>query len=453
MNEPRPYQNRAHAALQASVRSGKRRVLLVSPTGSGKTFMLSRVVAGSVAKGKRVAWFAHRRELITQPAEALAEFGVAAGYLGRAPSSQVQILSVQGSVSRGEVPPADVVILDEAHHFAADLWKTIPEAYPDALIIGATATPERGDGKPLDHLFDDLIVVAQPGELVESGHLVPVETHRPARIQPRGKLARTPVEAYVELGLRGRRNIVFAPNVDNAQAIAGQFRDVAGIVAHVVTGDLSSDVRDQRLRDFMNGTVRVLINVYVLTEGFDCPATEVVTLARMFGSAGQFMQCVGRGLRTFPGKTHCTLIDLVGATHVHGDPVEDRIFSLSGEGMARKRGARIAFCRVCGRLAEDCACGAAERDTIMLESTNDPLVKFARIRRDNDDERAVRLARWIGEARGRGNKWQSALYRYKGAYGAQAPAPVISQALAIDAGKAWCGECKTSKCEHVKGAA
>jgi superfamily II DNA or RNA helicase len=410
--------------------------------------MGAAAAASRVKRGQRVAWFAHRRELVQQAAATLQAQGLEVGHSGAGRSAPVQILMAQSVVRRGEVPEADLVVLDEAHHYAADLWGSIPEAYPSADFLGLTATPERGDGRPLDHLFDSILVVAHPAELVELGHLCPVETHRPARIQPKGKLAKQPYEAYLELGVRDRRCIVFAPNIDNATQMAADFRTHAKCEAHVITGALSDETRAARLADFDAGRVRVLINVFVLTEGWDCPSVEVVMLARMFASAGAYMQCVGRGLRPAPGKRLCTLVDLVGTTHVHGDPLEEREYSLDGEGMRRKAGPSVAFCRVCGRLAADCSCGAS-REIVLLESTNDPLIKFARIRRDSDDEKAARLAKWISEAKARGRKWQSALYRFSGAYGTSAPAAIVSQALSIEARRPWCRECETSKCEHV----
>ena len=451
----RSYQNEAHNNIRKAVADGHRRILLVSPTGSGKTRMLSRVVASACRQGKSVAWVAHRRELVDQGVSALEEAGLEVGCYGLRPRALVQAFSVQSVLARGEAPPADLVVLDEAHHYAADEWGQLPATYPEARIIGATATPERGDRRPLDHLFEHMIVMAQPSELVALRYLCPVETHRPPRVQPKGKLARWPEEAYVMAGLRGAPAIVFAPNVRQAEAFADRFR-ATGIRCHVVTGDLPQDVRAKRLAEFRDGSVHVLINVYVLTEGFDHPPTECVILARHFGTAGQYMQCAGRGLRLYPGKSKLIFIDLVGASYIHGDPLEDRVYSLDGEGMRRKGPDPIAFCRVCGNLAEQCECGIGAKQIVMLESTNDPLIKFARIRRDSDDERANRLARWIVEARkrkdGTGN-WKAALFRYKGAYGVPASGDIVSRALAIEAGRRWCPDCKTSKCEHAKGAA
>ena len=423
----RPYQNVAHAAIRDAVRSGRRRIVLVSPTGSGKTAMLSRVVEGAANKARQVLWVAHRRELVDQAIYALERLRLDVGYGNLRPNALTQVVTVQSVMARGEAPPADIVVLDECHHFVADEWSQLPSTYPSALIIGATATPERGDGRPLNHLFEHMIVAAQPAELVSEGHLVSAETHRPARIQPKGKIARQPWEAYIMVGQRGLPAIVFAPNVKQAIAFADGFRE-AGITCEVISGELSAETRARRILDFQSGRVTVLINVYVLTEGFDHPPTACVILARHFGSAGQYMQCVGRGLRPSPGKPCCTVIDLTGTTHVHGDALEERLFSLDGVGMKRKAHATISFCRTCGRPSDLCACDDDAKSTVLLESTNDPIMKFAVIRRDTSDERVVRLARWMVEARRMNRKWQSAIYRYKGAYGETPSTTILSAA-------------------------
>lgn len=439
---PRAYQDNAHKSIRDAVSAGNRRVMLVSPTGSGKTFMLSRIAQGAADKGNRIAWFCHRRELVAQSIKTVESFGISCGK-----EHNVQVVSVQSSLAKEELPDADVVILDECHHFAADEWKRIPESYPKAIIIGATATPERGDGRPLNHLFQTMVVAAQPSQLVADGHLVRCETFRPSRVLRANQVAQAPVDAYLKHA-DGKLTVVFAPTVSVANEIADTFRAKC-ISTRVIWGDMSDKARDLALFEFQQRIATVLINVFVLTEGWDCPSTECVILARKFGSAGAFMQSVGRGLRPAPGKDKCILIDLPGVTHIHGDPLEDRTFSLDGESGMSRKSAGPAFCRVCGDLKDGGSkCERCGMDTpdIHLKVTNDPLVKFGRIRRDDDVERSGRLAKWMQESRAKGHKWQSSLYRYKATYGEQAPGEIVSRAIAICDGKKWCEQCKTSKC-------
>ena len=371
---------------------------------------------------------------------------------GRAPGGLVYNFEVDGEHNFF----ANGILTHNCHHFAADDWKRVVDSWPDADILGLTATPERGDGRALDTVFNTMVLGPQARMLVEMGYLVPVETYHPPRVQPPGKLAQEPVDAYLKAGLRGKRNIVFAPDVPNAERFAANFR-AKGIRACVLTDKTPKAERDQMLRNFAEGRIHVIVNLFILTEGSDLPALEVVTLARPFPTAGGFIQAGGRGLRTSEetGKTHCTLLDLVGASLLHGDLLDEREYSLEGDPIKRKGHAGPSFCRTCQQLLVHCTCGAAQQEVLIYQPTNDPLVKYAHIRRDDEEARARRLSRWINESLARKHKWESALFKYKEVYGQWAPEGVVSQAKALAEGVNWCSVCKTSSCPHAmkKGAA
>jgi superfamily II DNA or RNA helicase len=437
----RAYQRRAIASTYASIRDGHRCPLVVAPTGAGKTLILSMMARDALSKGRRVAIFAHRTELRDQAVATLARCGVVAGHSDQGRALPVQVVSTQGATSCEEVPEADVVFLDEAHHYSADEWSRIPKAYPTQPIIGFTATPERADGRALDHLFDDLIVVAQPRELVELGHLVPCtieDTHRPDALQEAGVIACPPVEAYQQFG-NGGRNVVFAATVDHANVFAADFIK-AGIDARVVHGSMTAEQRFKNLADFSDGRVRVLINVFVLTEGWDCPSVDIVTIARKMGSTGMYMQACGRGLRTSPGKSRMILLDLSGVSHLHGLPTDDRIFSLDGVGM-RLANAVPRFCRACGELlAEEgpCpreGCGRSRRGAVSdPKYSRDPLAKYSKYQTDNEATRAQRLAKFIQQARSNGYKIGWAMGKYRGVYQAAPPPKIVALAHTLSRG-------------------
>ena len=434
----RDYQNRAIVSLRRAYTAGHRRIVLVSPTGSGKTVLGTSIVRSFMERNPtgQVAWFAHRRELVRQAFDTLARAGIEAGtpdngYLTR----RVQVVSVSGSVRRGEVPAAGLVVLDECHHFSADTWGLLPKSYPDeTLILGLTATPERGDGRPLSHIFETIIAVCQPRELVDRGFLVPVEFLRPRKILKSGQIAQTPADAIIAGGLVGRKAIVFSPNVQQAGLFRDEFR-AKGMTCEVVHGELPNARRDDAFRRFQQREVSTLINVAIATEGFDDPTIEVVVLARTVGSAGLFLQICGRGLRPAPGKTSMTLIDLAGQSHRWGSPLDDRTYLLDGD-----RG--ISSPNV-GAVPSEIEGDSWEASKV----TGDRLEKFSQIRKDDDAARGERLAKWIAQCRAKGHKWQSALFRYKGAYGHNPPADVVSYALARAEGKSWCVECKHSVCK------
>jgi len=432
----RGYQRRAIASTYASIRDGHRCPLVVAPTGGGKTLIMALMARDALSKGRSVGIFAHRTELRDQAVATLARCGVEAGHSGQGRSLPVQVVSTQGATSCEEVPEADVVFLDEAHHYSADEWSRIPKAYPTQPIIGFTATPERADGRALDHLFDDLIVVAQPRELVELGHLVPCtieDTHRPDALQEAGVIACPPVEAYREFG-GGGRNVVFAATVEHASIFAADFVK-AGIDARVVHGGMTSEERGRNLDDFKSGRVRVMVNVFILTEGFDFPAIDVVTIARKMGSTGMYMQACGRGLRTSPGKRRMILLDLAGVSHIHGLPTDDRIFSLDGLGM-RLANAVPRFCRACGELlAEEgpCpreGCGRSRRGAVSdPKYSRDPLAKYSKFKTDDEAIRILQLARFISQAREADRNWKTAIFKYKHMYQASPPPKITQIAL------------------------
>jgi superfamily II DNA or RNA helicase len=465
---PRPYQRTAIAAIYAAYRAGKRRILVVSPTGSGKTYIGTRLCADFAKKCQSEAWgwHAHRRELVSQAAESLEEEGLQPGYQGLRASALGQIASVGSSLSREEVPPGRLQIFDEGHHFAAPTWNSLVGAYAkEDLLVFLTATPERGDGRALD-FCDHIVEVATSAELVEwwrrtEGRegLVPCEVLRPPKPQRAGFIAREPVDAYREAGLQGRSAVVFAPRVEEAERFAADF--VAhGIKAHAIHQGLDDAERDRRLAEFAAGKVKVLCNVFILTEGWDCPRTSVIILARRFQSIGAMIQCVGRGRRPFEGKDLCTILDLTGCTHILGDPDEERVYSLDGVGITRKAVSGPCYCS-CGKIIPtgetSCSnCGRPKDEAEPLKTSNDPLERFARYQRDSDETRAARLAKFMKQAIERGSKKQSAFYRYKGMYFVMPQPRIISQAEAILAGNAWCSSCghgvRGGKCRCVRAA-
>jgi DNA repair protein RadD len=159
----RPYQVDVIARVEAEVAQGRRRILLVAPTGSGKTVIAAEIIAKAAGLGRRVLLLAHRRELIQQASCKLHATGidhgiVQAGFPTR-PGEPVQVASISTLHARAvrgtamELPPVDLVIVDEAHHARAKTYRRLLDAYPDASIVGLTATPCRGDGRGLGNVF------------------------------------------------------------------------------------------------------------------------------------------------------------------------------------------------------------------------------------------------------------------------------------------------------------
>lgn len=452
-----PHQRRAIARVGELRRANVRRILLVLATGGGKTVILSYLTAAAVKQGKRCLWLVNRRELVAQTVRTLERFGMVVGHSGQNLSAPVQVLTYQGALAAGEVPPADVLFPDEAHHLAErGEWLSILKAYPDAVVIGATATPERGDGHGLAY-FDHLEVVAQASDLVElwqatAGRmgLVPCEVVRPSR--ELNGLARTPAKATVMHRLKEHRQVVFAPHVKAAEAYAEQFREI-GMRPAVVTGTTPKDERDALFARFRAGEVNPLVGCQVFTEGWDEPSVEVVTLGGKCGSIGAMIQKVGRGLRPFAGKQRCVVLDLFGITHSLGHPTMDRTFSLEGEGISGPpvERVRLSLCKRCQKEMPDdsnvCECGWERPGLLVPKEVNERLERWEWRRTQSDDARVTRMVAWIKQdiRRGEQKAMAIAINKYLGYFHEKAvPRAVIARAAAIVAGRQWCERCQHS---------
>lgn len=356
----RPYQQTALAKVAASQ---AQRVVLVSPTGSGKSVMGREWTRSQVADGRRVLMVAHRIELLTQFAGHLESAGIASriiapGFHGD-PHAPVQCASLDTLVSRGEVPQVDAVIWDECHHSAAETWSpVITQALAHVPVLGLTATPMRSDGKPLGDIFGDMVVAANYSELIDAGHIVRCKVFRPDTYLT-SDLAQEPVSAYEKYGA-GQRGFVFCRSVKDASELAERFT-FSGVPAANIDGRMSADKREKILDRFKTGEIRLITNVYVLTEGFDVPDATVCMLARGAGHSGTYLQMVGRVLRPSAGKDSAIFIDLPGVSHEHGLPTADRGYALSGRAI-KTAGESLKVCPRCGytqrSLARECeSCG------------------------------------------------------------------------------------------------
>lgn len=425
--ELRPYQTDAVGRVRILMNSGKRRVCLTLPTGAGKTVVSSEFVRRTVGVGRRALFIAPRAELVDQAAQTFTRLGLKVGASCASastpanPFAPVQVASVQTLLARNIRPSADMVIVDECHHAVAEETNALLSDYQDALVVGLTATPERGDGRGLGDIFDGLVVGATVRELTDLGHLVPCEILRPDRPLKPGQIAQSPVDAYLEHA-RGRRTVVFARSIELAEEYAAAFT-AAGIRAASLSISTPWSERRMIVDALRRGGIDVVCNVMVLTEGFDAPEVSCIIMARGCGSQGLYMQIVGRALRPAPGKADALLIDLRGVSHEHGRPEDDRQYALEGRGM--RLSDPSSYCSVCGSLRvppDPCpSCGftpARDEATKADEVTGDRLSKFQRMRdRDDGSKRAERLARWLADASRRGVKLGTAHHKYKAVYG------------------------------------
>ena len=422
MRPLRPYQARAVERVREAALRGSRSIAVVAPTGSGKTRIAVEFVRMSTARGRSVLWLAHRAELLEQARDSLAAEGVAAGIVAPwAPCEPgpVQIASVQTLLARPDTrPPADLVVLDECHHMVAPLWSSVAADYASAFRIGLTATPERADGTALGELFTGLVAVAQPRELIAGGFLVPAEVWGPSR-PVEGGLGAPVVPSWLAHA-RGARTIAFAANVEHAKQVALSFC-AAGFAAECIDGDTPHETRQAAIARFAAGETTILMNVFVLTEGFDVPAVECVVLARGFTAASTYIQAVGRAMRPAPGKRRALILDLVGAAHKHGLPADDRVYSLAGRPIQRAENAEpIRQCGACGAVFAAAGKLCPRCGTIVPRPPT-PAEKQARLERirtvatTSDKQRSFDRLRAQAQARGYAAGWIA--HRFKAIYG------------------------------------
>jgi len=430
------HQVRTVAACKGSYVAGSRAPLIVMPTGAGKTITGCAIVDGAVSKGRRVLWLAHRSELVEQASGSMDKVRVPHGVIqaGRkaSPLFPLQIASVQTLVARpGDMPPADVIVSDEAHHDTAATRREIRLAYPRCeLYVGLTATPERGDKSPLGDVFDAMIAETSVAELMSIGQLVPCTIIAPPKAQK--GLAHSVEHSLRKYGKRrdGRKRpaVVFCGTIEEARATTIDLKR-AGFRVECVDGKIDALVRRAHLDAFNAGTLDVLVNVMCLTEGWDAPQAELMILARGCSAACTWLQMIGRVLRACPrtGKVDCIVDDLRGVVHVHGLPEEDRKYSLTGRGISREpqdKRASIAQCLVCGAVflsgPETCSMCGASLPRVRRDAMKEQKAESTKITADNLTPLHVKKSYFDNlakEARAKGWNPKSIGVRFKARYG------------------------------------
>jgi DNA repair protein RadD len=363
----RDYQSDMVAQVRDAYRSGCRAPLVVSPTGSGKTVLFAFIASQARSKSMRAMILVHRQELLDQTARTLDSLDVPHGVIaaGRTQSLRelVQVAGVQTVVRRvSSIQPPDLIIVDEAHHATAGSWQKVIEAFPGALILGVTATPERLDGKGLgiDYggTFDALIRGPEVRDLIRRGFLAPpVYYSPPTRADFSGVAIRRgdydarqlsaavdkpsitgdAVDHYRRI-CPGVPAVAFCVSIAHAHHVADEFRR-AGFRAATLDGTITSDERRDRVRALGDGRLHVMTSCEIINEGFDLPVVGAAILLRPTKSLGLHLQQIGRVLRPAPGKTRAVVLDHVGNLHEHGLAEDVREWTLEGK-KARLRKAK-----------------------------------------------------------------------------------------------------------------
>lgn len=302
----RPYQQEAHDAVMSMWDAGADKLLLVLPTGTGKTIVFSAVTCDRVREGSRVLILAHRGELLEQAADKLRKSTGLGSALEKAESTclgswyRVVVGSVQTLMKENRLKkfPANyfgTIIVDEAHHVISDSYQRVLQHFPKAKVLGVTATPDRGDMKDLGTYFEQIAYEYTLPQAIHEKYLCPIMARTiPLKIDISqvgvqagdfkvGEIS-TALDPYLdqiatemENYCRNRKTVVFLPLVKTSQ----KFRDILkshGFQAAEVNGN--SEDRAEVLQDFNNGKYNVLCNSMLLTEGWDCPSVDCIIVLR-----------------------------------------------------------------------------------------------------------------------------------------------------------------------------
>lgn len=377
----RPYQSASKKAIYSAWETSNS-VLFQMPTGTGKTYLFCSIIRDiqrlSVEEKRltgekcifRVLVLAHRTELIDQIDETLKyNYGISHGIIksGREkdldPSKPVQVASVQTLVSRLDSwrhKEFSYIVIDEAHHAVASTYMEICRAFPNAKILGVTATPCRLTGDALRKLFSVLIVSQPINKFIEQGFLSPYQYYsiKPEssvqqeldgishfniegdyaeadmmRVCDTNKVRANIVAAY-EKYAKGKKGIIYTINQKHNKHICEEFEKI-GIRIKAIDSKTPPKERKNTVADFKAGAIDILCNVNIFSEGFDCPDCEFIQLARPTCSLALYLQQVGRGLRPF-GNKQAVILDNVGSYNKFGLPSANRKWRKHFEGEGQR---------------------------------------------------------------------------------------------------------------------
>lgn len=389
MQKLRDFQQSAKRDILSAWALGQRNVLLVLPTGGGKTVIFSDIIGNH--PGKTVI-IAHRQEIVSQISLTLARNDVCHRIIGpgsvtkicRAlhltefnrhyidPSSRIAVAGVDTLVKMAPDPQVSLVVQDEAHHVLKEnKWGRALALFPNARCLGVTATPCRADGKGLSRashgVFDCMIEGPTMRELINNEWLTEYRIFEPhsdidlgtvplsasgdfspiklASAVHKSHIVGDVVTHYLRIA-PGKLGITFAVDVTSATDIADAYRQ-RGVPAEVVSAKTPDLIRQSILRKFRRKELLQLVNVDLFGEGFDLPAIEVVSMARPTNSFVLFCQQFGRALRPMEGKDRAIIIDHVSNRRRHGLPDSERVWSMEPIDRSKRSAKQIIPIRTC----------------------------------------------------------------------------------------------------------
>lgn len=388
---------------------GIKKVLLQMSTGSGKTFIFSTIMKGAQSKGNRCVMAVRGRSLVDQASKRLDEMEIDHSVFMSNDKrfdadKNIQICSIDSIRSRNYAPPANILILDEAHLATSKSFKEFLSFYPDAFWLSVTATPWVVKG--LTHLAEKLVYPISFAELVEQGYLVPARYFAPTKFDTskikivngeydddsallefkKQSVYGDVVKSYREKCV-GEPTFCFAINIAHANLIADYFKENS-IRAVVITAKTTLVEREFLIGALTSNEIDVIISVGTMTTGVDVPALKNIILCRPTQSKNLYVQMLGRGTRIFPGKDHFKVIDHVGNVVRHGFLIDEQAGKLEPDPKKNKKekladdkiiGLKVKTCKSCFAVVKSsekvCSCGSAFETTIILPDEIDSELK------------------------------------------------------------------------------
>lgn len=393
----RPRQVKAIDDLRAAFKSGRRAPILVAPTGFGKSATAITMIQTSVQKGLRVWFMAHLKEILNDTTIRLTAAGVKHGYIWAGHLAdrrqQVQVVSVQTAARRlDRIDRPDLIIVDEAHLAVAQTYQDVFEwakAGPKywerggALLLHLTATPKRLDGRGMGEVADAIIPTCSSLELIQEGLLAHVRYLRPdtpdtsgmahrggdfateqaSALMSKPAIVGSALRHYQEHGA-GRPGLGFCVDIKSARVYAERFAE-AGLRTVAISGEDDDDERYRALSDIQSGKLDFVFNCKLWVAGVDAPALSYIADLAPTESLTRYLQGLGRGLRTSPGKTDLVYADHAGNYGRHGNPLAAREWDLAADPAKAKKGGKSAVpekkCPVCfasvAGASLTCICG------------------------------------------------------------------------------------------------
>lgn len=435
----RDYQQRAIDQIREHFSVGRRRVLLHMATGAGKTVCFSHMLNEASIRGRNSIMVVRGKQLVEQASQRLFREGIRHGVIqanhwNRDRGAKVQICSIDTLTRRELRPPADLIVVDEAHLATTGKYREFIESYSGAFVVAVTATPYCKES--LRHLAEEVVHPVTVQELIDLGFLVRPRYFSPSAPDLKG--VRMMAGDYEPLELENRMNkltgdlvghwrkfskerptLCFAVSIQHSQSIVDQFNS-AGIPAEHIEADHSFAEREAAIERLRTGVTKLISNVGIFCTGVDIPFLSCILMARPTKSYNLFIQQAGRGTRPFPNKSDFILLDHAANVTRHGFITDEPEVHLDGIPRT-KRSPIVTMCKECYAMYEGSACPECGYTHVTAQDRKGPEEVSGVLKEITslsvDDEINLFIVRMKEIAKRKGYKQGWAYYKTKDMYG------------------------------------